>query len=108
MPSKRNYELGASTSYAVVQHQTDLANAKQAEVAAVSAYAQAKLQIDQASGMILENNNIVLDEAKNGRIAKAPTPIPAVPPTPGAPGRAAITAPGVAATPRANAPTANR
>ncbi len=99
---QKKYELGASTSYAVVQHQVDLANARSSEVAAVSAYAQAKLQLDQATGTILENNNIVIDEVKNGRLSKAPSPIPDVPPAPTAPGRAAITAPGL------NPPTANR
>jgi outer membrane protein TolC len=86
---QKKYELGASTSYAVVQHQTDLANARQAEVAAISAYAQAKLQLDQAQGTILENNNIVIDEVKNGRLSKTPSPIPDV-----APGRAAGPTPG--------------
>jgi outer membrane protein TolC len=98
---QKKYELGASTSYAVVQHQVDLANARSAEVAAVSAYAQAKLQLDQAEGTILENNNIVIDEVKNGRVSKAPSPIPDVAPTTPN-GRAAITTPG------ANTPTANR
>ena len=86
---QKKYELGASTSYAVVQHQTDLANARQAEVAAISAYAQAKLQLDQATGTILENNNVVIDEVKNGRLSKTPSPIPDVPPAPTTPGRAA-------------------
>jgi len=100
---QKKYELGASTSYAVVQHQVDLANARQTEVSAISAYAQAKLQLDQATGTILENNNVVIDEVKNGRVSKAPSPIPDVPPpAPATPGRAAITAPGV--TP----PAANR
>jgi outer membrane protein TolC len=91
---QKKYELGASTSYAVVQHQTDLANARQAEVAAISAYAQAKLQLDQATGTILENNNVVIDEVKNGRLSKTPSPIPDVAPAPAAPGRAAGPTPG--------------
>src|SRR5579872_7228577 len=92
---QKKYELGASTSYAVVQHQVDLANARSTQVQAVSAYAQAKLQLELATGTILENNNVVIDEVKNGRLSKAPSPIPAVPPTTTAPGRAAIVAPGV-------------
>jgi len=100
---QKKYELGASPSYAVVQHQVDLANARSSEVAAISAYAQAKLQLDQAKGTILENNNVVIDEVKNGRVSKAPSRIPDVPPpATTTPGRAAITAPGV--TP----PVANR
>lgn len=90
---QKKYALGASTSYAVVQHQTDLANARQAEVAALSAYALAKLQLDQATGTILENNNVMLDEAKNGRLSKTPSRIPDV--LPGPNGRAAVATPGV-------------
>jgi outer membrane protein TolC len=97
---QKKYELGASTSYAVVQHQTDLANARQAEVSAIAAYAQAKLQLDQAAGTILESNSIVVDEAKSGRISKTPSRIPDVLPTTN--GRAA------AATPTATPATANR
>jgi len=92
---QKKYELGASTSYLVVQHQTDLANARQTEVGAVAAYAQAKLQLDQATGTILENNNIVIDEVRNGRLSKGPSAIPDVTPVPGQPGRAAVTTPGV-------------
>ena len=72
-----------------------MANARQAEVAAISAYAQAKLQLDQATGTILENNNVIIDEVKNGRLSKTPSPIPDVPPHYERPGRAAITTPGV-------------
>ncbi|HSP67616.1 MAG TPA: TolC family protein [Bryobacteraceae bacterium] len=90
---QKKYALGASTSYAVVQHQTDLANARQAEVAALSAYALAKLQLDQATGTILENNNVMLDEAKNGRLSKTPSRIPDV--LPGPNGRAAAATPGI-------------
>jgi len=97
---QKKYELGASTSYAVVQHQTDLANARQSEVSAVSAYAQAKLQLDQATGTILQKNNIVIDEAKSGRLSSSPSPIPAV--VPNTNGRAAAATPGV------NSATANR
>jgi len=97
---QKKYELGASTSYAVVQHQVDLANARQTEVSAISAYAQAKLQLDQATGTILENNNVVIDEVKNGRLTKTPSPIPDVVPPTTTPGRAAIATPGAAAAAR--------
>jgi outer membrane protein TolC len=99
---QKKYELGASTSYLVVQHQTDLATARQAEVAAVAAYAQAKLQLDQATGTILDSNNIVINEAKNGHVSKPPSPIPDVAPTPAQPGRAATV------TPNLRAPVENR
>jgi len=75
-----------------------LATARQAEVTALSTYALAKLQMDQATGTILDNNNVVLDEAKNGRLSKTPSRIPDV--LPDANGRAAVATP--VATPAAN------
>jgi outer membrane protein TolC len=75
--------LGASTVYNVILVQRDLANARQAEVTALTAYAQAKLQLDVATGLLLERNNIRIDEARNGRVSRAPDAIPDIP-SPGA------------------------
>lgn len=77
---QKKYELGASTTYNVILRQTDLANARQSEVAALTSYALAKLQMDAAEGTILENHDVIIEEAKQGRISKAPSPIPAVTP----------------------------
>jgi outer membrane protein TolC len=67
--------LGASTVYNVILVQRDLANARQTEVTALTAYAQAKVQLDVATGTLLDHNNITLDEAKSGRVSRAPDPI---------------------------------
>jgi hypothetical protein len=58
----------------------DLTNAKLTELTAQTGYAQAKLQLDVATGMILDHYNIQVDEAKNGRVSRPPDAIPAVPP----------------------------
>ncbi len=49
-------------------------------MAALSAYARARTQLDLATGQTLEANNIQIDEAKTGRVSRAPSPIPAVDP----------------------------
>jgi outer membrane protein TolC len=72
--------LGASTPYAVTQHLNDLTNAQLSELNAQTSYAQAKLQLDQATGSILDHYNVQIDEAKNGRVSRTPDPIPVVPP----------------------------
>jgi outer membrane protein len=72
--------LGASTPYLVTQHLNDLTNAKLTELQAQTNYAQVKLQLDLALGMILDHYNIQIDEAKNGRVSRSPDPIPVVPP----------------------------
>lgn len=75
---QKKYALGASTIFYVIQYQRDLAQARSVEVAAESAYAKAKVQLDQAIGQTLEVNNISIDEALKGRVSRPPSPIPAV------------------------------
>jgi outer membrane protein TolC len=75
---QKKYALGASTVYNVILKQRDLATAQQNEVLALTAYGLARNQLDQATGLILENNHIEMDEAKTGRVPRAPDPIPDV------------------------------
>jgi outer membrane protein TolC len=63
----------------VILVQRDLANAQLTEVQAVNAYGLAKVQLDQAVGGVLASNNIQIDEARSGRVSRAPSPIPANP-----------------------------
>lgn len=73
---QKKYALGASTQYLVIQSQRDLATAKGQEVAALAAYAQARTQLDVSTGQILEHNDVHLDEAVKGTVARPPTPLP--------------------------------
>ncbi len=47
---KKKYDLGAGTSYQVVQDQRDLASAQSSEVQAMANYTHARIQFDQALG----------------------------------------------------------
>jgi outer membrane protein TolC len=60
------FEVGASTSFFVIQYESLLAQAKSAEVAAKSAYAKARVALDRATGTILDSNRISLEEAYKG------------------------------------------
>lgn len=79
---QKKYELGASTIYNVILTQRDLALSQSNEVAAQAAYSKARTEIDRATGQTLDKNNVSLDEAFRGSVARSPTPIPAVPPQP--------------------------
>jgi len=68
------YELGASTTFFVIQAQRDLAQARSSEIAALSAYTIALIQLNQATGETLAANNIVIDEAFQGRVNHPPGP----------------------------------
>lgn len=74
---QKKYQLGASTSYQVVQDQRDLSSAQASEMEALANYSHAHINYEQAIGQTLEANNVTIDEAKAGRSKMAPTPIPA-------------------------------
>ncbi|MCW5979628.1 MAG: TolC family protein [Bryobacteraceae bacterium] len=74
------YELGASTTFFLIQAQRDLAQARSAEIAALSAHTNALIELDQATGRTLAANNIVIDEALQGRVTR---PAPVAIPSPG-------------------------
>lgn len=73
--------LGASTTYNVILTQRDLVTAQSNLVAAESAYAKARVEINRATGQTLNDNDISIDEAFRGVVARPPSPIPDVPPS---------------------------
>lgn len=77
---QKKYALGASTIFFVIQAQRDLATAQAGEVAALSAYALARVELNRATGQTLENNNIMIDEAMKGQVSRPPTPLPVIDP----------------------------
>ncbi len=62
------YEVGASTSFFVIQYESLLAQARSSEVAAKSAYVKARAALERATGTILSDNNISLDAAYKGQM----------------------------------------
>ena len=67
--------LGASTIYQVVQDERDLASADSAVTQAMANYTHARIALDQALGNTLEVNNVSLEEAKSGVVAR-PSQLP--------------------------------
>jgi outer membrane protein TolC len=67
---QRKYELGATTSYQVMQDQRDLANSVSTEVQALANYSHARIAFDQALGRTLDVNQISIAEARNGRVSR--------------------------------------
>ncbi len=74
---QKKFALGASTSFLVVQQQRDLATAQSAEVAALVAFSNARIALDQTLGTVLKTNNISVSEAQSGRVNRQS----ALPPT---------------------------
>ncbi len=75
----KKLSIGTSTPLAVILVQRDLSNAQLTQVQAVTAYALAKVQLDQAVGSVLETNHVEIAEARSGKVASPPSPIPDAP-----------------------------
>lgn len=73
---QKKLALGASTIYNVIQDQQALTLAESNEVTARASYARARVELDRATGQILVNNNISLDEAFRGVVSRPPTALP--------------------------------
>ena len=67
---RKKYTLGASTVFAVIQDQRDLATAESNEVQALANYSHARISFDQALGTTLEINHISLEEALAGKVSR--------------------------------------
>jgi outer membrane protein len=76
---QKKYALGASTNFAVLQSETDLATADSNRVQARTAYEKSRVELDRVTGFTLLRNGIVLDDAFNGSVTKQPV-IPYVAP----------------------------
>ena len=62
------FEIGTSTSYFVIQYQSLLAQTKSTEIAAESAYVKARAALARATGVILEQNHVSMDNAIKGKM----------------------------------------
>jgi HAE1 family hydrophobic/amphiphilic exporter-1 len=67
---QKKFALGVSTTFAVVQQQRDLAAAQSSEVASLVAYSNARIALDQAVGLTLEQNHISIREALDGKVQR--------------------------------------
>jgi outer membrane protein TolC len=66
---QKKFKLGASTTFLVVQQQRDLATAQSSEVAALVAYSNARVALDQTLGTTLQTNHVSLNEAQTAQVS---------------------------------------
>jgi outer membrane protein TolC len=67
---QNRFQHGVSTVTLVIQAQRDLASDEDAEVQAMANYTHAKIAFDMAMGRTLDVNNISMQEAVAGRVAR--------------------------------------
>lgn len=87
---QKKFNLGASTSTLVLQNQSELATAKSNLVSSEAAYEKAEVELDRATGVLLEHSGIVMSDAVSGNVTHMPK-VPFVAPgseSPSAPGQA--------------------
>lgn len=71
---QKKLDAGISTPYDVVLRDRDYVTAQQAEIAVVTNYAKALVEMDRASGALLDRNNIQLEDAHQGVTTHMPEP----------------------------------
>jgi outer membrane protein len=72
---QKKLALGASTSTLVLQNQSALTSAESNMVSAMAAYEKSRVEMDRATGLLLDHSGIVIDDAEKGQV----THMPAVP-----------------------------
>ncbi len=75
---QKKYQLGATTTFQVIQDQRDLTSAQGTEIRARADLIEAQVNYDQAEGATLAVNNISVGDAKAGHIYNPPN-IPGTP-----------------------------
>ena len=67
---QEKFDVGLSTNFLVIQYQSYVAQARSTEVAALDAYAKAKVQYERSTGLTLNNHNVSIDDAFKGVVRK--------------------------------------
>jgi outer membrane protein len=76
---QKKYALGASTTTLVLQNQSALAQAESTLVSAMAAYEKAQVELDRATGLLLDHSGIQVADAERGEVTHMPN-IPFVAP----------------------------
>jgi outer membrane protein len=69
---QKKYALGASTSTLVLQYQSGMTGAEVTLVSAQAAYEKAQLELDRATGVLLDHAGVLLGDAERGEVSHMP------------------------------------
>ena len=69
---QKKFALGASTTTLVLQQSSSLTQAKSNLVGARAAYEKSRVELDRATGLLLEHNGVDLADAESGVVTKMP------------------------------------
>jgi len=69
---QKKYSLGASTATLVLQQQSGLATAESNLVSAMTYYEKAQVELDRATGLLLDHSSIDIADAQRGEVTHLP------------------------------------
>ena len=69
---QKKYKFGTSTATLVLQYESQLATAESTLVNATVSYEKSRLELDRATGSVLDHANISIDDAAKGQVTRAP------------------------------------
>jgi outer membrane protein len=69
---QKKYQFGTSTNTLVLQYQSQLATAESTLVNATVAYEKSRIELDRATGQLLDHNSISIDDAARGQVTRMP------------------------------------
>ncbi len=69
---QKKYQFGTSTTTLVLQYQSQLASAESTLVNATVAYEKSRIELDRATGTLLDHNGISVDDAARGQVSRLP------------------------------------
>jgi outer membrane protein len=70
---QKKYQFGTSTTTLVLQYQSQLATAESTLVNATVAYEKSRIELDRATGTLLDHNGISMDDAARGQVTRMPS-----------------------------------
>jgi len=69
---QKKLNLGASTSTLVLQNESALATSESTLVSAMAAYEKSRLELDRATGLLLDHAGIIMADAERGEVTQMP------------------------------------
>jgi len=69
---QKKFQFGTSTNTLVLQYQSQLATAESTLVNATVAYEKSRIELDRATGTLLDHHGISIDDAARGQVTRMP------------------------------------
>jgi outer membrane protein TolC len=69
---QKKFQFGTSTTTLVLQYQSQMATSESTLVNAMVAYEKSRIELDRATGTLLDHNGISVDDAARGQVTRLP------------------------------------